>query len=124
MKKDHTKLIKWSHNRAGPDEEQDQQDSQGGVLLDTRTKADKPHLYRVLLHNDDFTPMEFVVEILRRFFSKSIQQATEIMLEVHHKGHAVCGVFPFEIAETKVTLVLETAKKNEYPLQCTMEKVP
>jgi ATP-dependent Clp protease adaptor protein ClpS len=109
---------------AGPQGDQEYEDSQGGLLLDTRTKADKPHLYRVVLHNDDYTPMDFVVEILRRFFSKSTQQATEIMLEVHHRGHAVCGIYPYEIAETKVTLVLETAKKNEYPLQCTMEKVP
>lgn len=113
-----------TNHQAGPHSDQGNEDSQGGLLLDTRTKADKPHLYRIILHNDDYTPMDFVVEILRRFFSKSTQQATEIMLEVHHRGYAVCGIFPYEIAETKVTLVLETAKKNEYPLQCTMEKVP
>ena len=122
--RDELELMITMQNRAGSHDEQGQEDIQGGVLLDTRTKADKPHLYRVILHNDDYTPMDFVVEILRRFFMKTAQQATEIMLEVHHKGYAVCGVYPYDIAETKVTLVIETAKKNEYPLQCTMEKVP
>lgn len=115
-----------NHDRtAGPRLEggYDGEQGDGGLLMETMTRVQKPSLYKVLLHNDDFTPMEFVVEVLRRYFNKSIHQATEIMLEVHHHGKSQCGVYPFEIAETKVTLVLEAAKENDYPLQCTMEKV-
>ena len=93
-----------------------------GVLTRTRIKPKKPAMYKVLLLNDDFTPMEFVVHILERFFSKDIQEATEIMLQVHHQGVGLCGVYTCEIAETKVHLVMDYARKNEHPLQCTMEK--
>lgn len=81
-----------------------------------------PPLYRVLLMNDDFTPMDFVIHILQRFFHKPMEEATRIMLEVHTKGAGVCGVFPHEIAETKVHLVNTYAKQNRFPLKCTMEK--
>jgi ATP-dependent Clp protease adaptor protein ClpS len=94
----------------------------GGVLTERSVKTARPSLYKVLLHNDDYTPMEFVVEVLMRFFSKAHEQATEIMLTVHHKGLAVCGVYPFEVAETKVAAVTEAAREAEYPLQCTMER--
>jgi ATP-dependent Clp protease adaptor protein ClpS len=93
-----------------------------GVLTRTRAVSKKPALYRVLLLNDDFTPMDFVVHVLERFFSKNKQEATEIMLQVHRRGVGVCGVYTYEVAETKVTLVMDYARKNEHPLQCTMEK--
>src|SRR4051812_5240260 len=93
-----------------------------GVLTRTRVATKKPAMYRVLLLNDDFTPMDFVVHILERFFSKNKQEATEIMLQVHRRGVGVCGTYTYEIAETKVSLVMDYARKNEHPLQCTMEK--
>ena len=85
-----------------------------------RTK--KPSLYRVLLLNDDYTPMEFVVYILERYFNRSREQATRIMLHVHQKGVGLCGVYTYEVAETKVAQVLDLAKRHEHPLQCVMEK--
>src|SRR4029077_3080488 len=104
--------------------EDDRRPSKTGVGLLTRTekKTRKPSLYRVLLLNDDFTPMDFVVHVLERFFSKNRQEATEIMLHVHRKGVGVCGTYTYEVAETKVTTVMEYARRNEHPLQCTMEK--
>lgn len=93
------------------------------VVTERKVQARAPHLYRVLLHNDDYTPMEFVVMVLETFFNKERSVATEIMLAVHTKGVGVCGVFPYEIAETKVALVMECARENEHPLQCTMERV-
>jgi ATP-dependent Clp protease adaptor protein ClpS len=92
------------------------------VITERKVQAKPPHLYRVLLHNDDYTPMEFVVMVLETFFNKDRSVATEIMLSVHTKGVGVCGVFPYEIAETKVALVMECARENEHPLQCTMER--
>jgi len=82
----------------------------------------KPSLYRVLLLNDDYTPMEFVVYVLERFFNKSREDATRIMLHVHQHGVGVCGVFTYEVAETKVSQVIDTARRHQHPLQCTMEK--
>ena len=93
-----------------------------GVLTRARPKTKKPSMYRVLLLNDDFTPMDFVVHVLERFFSKTQQEATEIMLEVHRKGVGVCGVYTYEVAETKVNLVMDHARRHEHPLQCTLEK--
>jgi ATP-dependent Clp protease adaptor protein ClpS len=81
-----------------------------------------PSMYKVILLNDDFTPMEFVVEVLQRFFNKDRETATEIMLQVHHQGQGVCGVYPRDIAETKVNQVMDYAREHEHPLQCTMEK--
>jgi ATP-dependent Clp protease adaptor protein ClpS len=95
---------------------------QSSILLKPRVKNEKPSLYKVLLLNDDYTPMEFVVHILERFFNKSRQEATDIMLHVHRKGVGVCGIFTYEVAETKVAQVLDFARQNEQPLQCTMEK--
>lgn len=92
------------------------------VALDVRPKTSKPPLYKVLLLNDDFTPMEFVVHILERFFGLNHAQAFEIMLTVHKKGLAVVGVFSHEIAETKVGQVMDFARRHQHPLQCTMEK--
>ncbi len=93
-----------------------------GVATRVKPKTKKPSLYRVLLLNDDFTPMEFVVHVLERFFSKSGEQATRIMLHVHNHGVGECGVFTFEVAETKVTQVMDFARKHQHPLQCVMEK--
>ena len=93
-----------------------------GTVTLTRTKTQKPAMYKVLLLNDDFTPMEFVIYVLQRFFSKSAEDATKIMLHVHQHGVGVCGVFTYEVAETKVTQVMDMARQHDHPLQCTMEK--
>lgn len=95
---------------------------QTGLLLKPRPKTKKPSMYKVLLLNDDYTPMEFVVHILERFFNKNRQEATDIMLHVHRRGVGICGVFTYEVAETKVQQVMDFARANEQPLQCTMEK--
>ena len=99
-------------------------DEDGGLGLATKTrvKTRKPSMYRVLLLNDDYTPMEFVVQVLEKFFGKSPDQAMRIMLHVHQKGVGVCGVYTYEVAETKVAQVMDTARRHEHPLQCTMEK--
>ncbi len=93
-----------------------------GVLTQERPKTKRPSRYRVLLLNDDYTPMEFVVEILERIFNKTHQEAVQIMLHVHQNGVGLCGVYTYEVAETKVAQVLDHAKRNQHPLQCTMEK--
>jgi ATP-dependent Clp protease adaptor protein ClpS len=97
-------------------------DNQTGVITRTEAKTKKPSLYKVLLLNDDYTPMEFVVHVLERFFNKGREEATRIMLHVHQKGVGVCGVFTYEVAETKVTQVMDFARNHQHPLQCTMEK--
>jgi ATP-dependent Clp protease adaptor protein ClpS len=93
-----------------------------GVALQTRTRTKKPALYKVLMLNDDYTPMEFVVHVLERFFGKSRQEATTIMMHVHRRGVGVCGVYTYEVAETKVNQVTEFARRNQHPLRCTLEK--
>ena len=107
---------------AGQSDDADGDGTGVGVATRTRTRTRKPTPYRVLMLNDDYTPMEFVVHVLERFFGTNRQQAIEIMLTVHRKGLAVVGVFSFEIAETKVTQVMDYARRNQHPLQCTMEK--
>jgi ATP-dependent Clp protease adaptor protein ClpS len=97
-------------------------DSNTGVATRTKPKTKKPSMYKVLMLNDDFTPMEFVVHVLERFFSKGREEATRIMLHVHRRGVGVCGVFPYEIAETKVTQVMDFARQHQHPLRCTLEK--
>lgn len=98
-------------------------DGQGtGLATRTRTKTKRPSLYRVLLLNDDYTPMEFVVHVLERFFNKGRDDATRVMLHVHHHGVGECGIYTYEIAETKVTQVMDFARKHQHPLQCVMEK--
>ena len=92
------------------------------VITKTKPQTKRPNLYRVLLLNDDYTPMEFVVLVLERFFNKDREAATRIMLHVHHHGIGECGVFTYEIAETKVTQVMDFARKHQHPLQCVMEK--
>lgn len=91
------------------------------AVQETRPKLQKPRLYKVILLNDDYTPMEFVVIILERFFTKTPEQATRIMLDVHQKGMGVCGVYDREIAEMKVQQVISFAQESKHPLQCTME---
>ena len=97
-------------------------DANTGLLTKTVEKTKKPNLYRVLLLNDDYTPMEFVIVVLQRFFNKTLEQATTIMLHVHQNGVGECGVFTYEIAETKVTQVMDFARKHQHPLQCIMDK--
>lgn len=92
------------------------------VITRTRPKTKKPSLYRVLLLNDDYTPMEFVIVVLEKFFQKGRDDATRIMLHVHNHGVGECGVYTYEVAETKVTQVMDFAKQNQHPLQCVMEK--
>jgi ATP-dependent Clp protease adaptor protein ClpS len=120
--------------RGGPDE--DDGDDQGGgggqgggdgkdqigIATKTRAKSKKPSQFKVLMLNDDYTPMEFVVLVLKRFFHMDLEQATQVMLHVHQKGVGICGVFPYDIAETKVTQVMDFARQNQHPLQCMLEK--
>jgi ATP-dependent Clp protease adaptor protein ClpS len=111
---------------AGPDEDSvgggNDGDEQVGLATKTRTRTKKPKQYKVLMLNDDYTPMEFVVMVLKRFFRMDLEQATRVMLHVHQKGVGVCGVFPYEVAETKVNQVMDYAKANQHPLQCTLEE--
>jgi ATP-dependent Clp protease adaptor protein ClpS len=110
------------HRDAFKMSDRSQDDSDTSILTATKPKTKRPPLYKVLLLNDDFTPMEFVVHVLERFFGLSHAQAFEIMLTVHKKGVAVVGVFSHEIAETKVAQVMDFARRHQHPLQCTMEK--
>ena len=113
-------------DRNGPDRNDDKGGNDGrtntGVVVKPRAKVKKPSMYKVLMLNDDYTPMEFVVHVLEKYFAKSTEEATRIMLHVHQKGVGVCGVFTFEVAETKVNQTMELARKNQHPLQCTLEK--
>ena len=93
-----------------------------GVVTKTRPRTKKPALYKVLMLNDDYTPMEFVVHVLERFFNKRREEATQIMLHVHRRGVGICGVYTYEVAETKVTQVVDYARQHQHPLQCTLEK--
>jgi len=93
-----------------------------GVATKTKVRTQKPPMYQVLLLNDDYTPMEFVIYVLERFFQKTNEDATRIMLHVHQKGVGVCGIFTYEVAETKVNQVIDFARQHQHPLQCTLEK--
>ncbi len=95
---------------------------ENGVVTKTRPKVKRPSMYRVLLLNDDYTPTDFVVHVLERYFNKGREDATRIMLQVHHHGIGECGTYTYEVAETKVTQVMDFARKNQHPLQCIMEK--
>lgn len=105
-------MAEWEHESA----------DDGAVLTETQKRAQKPPLYKVLLHNDDFTSMEFVVYVLQAIFQKSEQDAVRIMLAVHHQGHGVAGVYTYEIAESKVNKVSQLAQAHDYPLLCTLEE--
>lgn len=101
---------------------QDESDSDTTTAVKSRPKLKRPSLYKVFLLNDDYTPMEFVILVLMRYFSKSPQDAERIMLEVHHQGAGLAGIFPFEVAETKVFTVNEFSRRQKHPLKCTMEE--
>jgi ATP-dependent Clp protease adaptor protein ClpS len=109
---------------SGPDEDEGNGGGgdQLGVATKTRTRPKKPSQFKVLMLNDDYTPMEFVVLVLKRFFHMDLEQATRVMLHVHQKGVGVCGIFPYDIADTKVNQVMDFARQNQHPLQCTLEK--
>ncbi len=111
-----------SKNQDNDPDDGDTPEKHSSVLLKTRPKTKKPSMYKVLLLNDDYTSMDFVVHVLERFFNKNRQEATDIMLHVHRRGVGVCGIYTYEVAETKVTRVMDFARANEQPLQCTMEK--
>ena len=120
-------LVGPASVRAAKDPQKDGEDGAGrgngtAVITRTRTQTRRPGMYRVLLLNDDYTPMEFVVAVLRKYFSKGAEEATRIMLHVHQHGVGECGVFTYEVAETKVTQVMDYARKHQHPLQCIMEK--
>jgi ATP-dependent Clp protease adaptor protein ClpS len=106
------------------DDANDGEGGQGqiGTATKTRTKPKKPSQYKVLMLNDDYTPMEFVVLVLKRYFRMDMEQATRVMLHVHQRGVGVCGIFPYEVAETKVNQVMDFAREHQHPLQCTLEK--
>ncbi|MGY6634027.1 MAG: ATP-dependent Clp protease adapter ClpS [Alkalilacustris sp.] len=106
----------------GPEDDGPRRSGDTSVLTKPRTRTQRPPLYKVLLLNDDYTPMEFVVHVLERFFGMTHAQAFDLMLTVHKKGVAVVGVFSFEVAETKVAQVMDFARRHQHPLQCTMEK--
>ncbi len=107
---------------ATDDDRIDDRDGDLGVATKTRTKTKTPSPYKVLMLNDDYTPMEFVVHVLQSIFKMGLEDATRVMLHVHQRGVGVCGIFPYEIAETKITQVIDLARENQHPLQCTLEK--
>jgi ATP-dependent Clp protease adaptor protein ClpS len=115
-------LTPMSPFAMGDSDRDDDEGTSTGVATRTRAKTKKPTPYRVLMLNDDYTPMEFVVLVLQRFFKMDMEEATRVMLAVHQRGVGVCGVFSYEVAETKVAQVLDFARQNQHPLQCTLEK--
>jgi ATP-dependent Clp protease adaptor protein ClpS len=122
MGNDYERRILWARSRDGDEN----RDGGGGIVTERRTKEQaktkKPPLYKCILLNDDYTPMEFVVEILKQIFFKQHAEATRIMLHVHQNGMGIAGVYPYEIAETKVRTVEEMAREAQYPLKCVLEK--
>lgn len=104
------------------DHRYDDDEGDTGLAVKPRSKTQKPSMYKVLLLNDDYTPMEFVIHILERYFSKNEDEATQIMLSVHTKGVGICGVFTYEVAETKAAQVMDLARQSQHPLQCSIEK--
>ena len=116
------RVVAAGEDDDGPGTGINDDEGQAGVATKTRTRTKKPSQYKVLLLNDDYTPMEFVVMVLKRFFRMDLEQATRVMLHVHQKGVGVCGVYPYEVAETKVNQVMDCARENQHPLQCTLEK--
>lgn len=116
------RAAEWNGDEDGGKDDGGTGGNQVGVATKTRAKPKKPNQYKVLMLNDDYTPMEFVVMVLKRFFGMDLEQATRVMLHVHQRGVGVCGIFPYEIAETKVNQVMDFARQNQHPLQCTLEK--
>jgi len=117
-----TPVSRISRMSSSDNDRPDNGGPQTGVVIKTRPKTKRPSMYKVLMLNDDYTPMEFVVHVLERFFGKNRDEATQIMLHVHQRGVGVCGVYTYEVAETKVTQVMDLARQNQHPLQCTIEK--
>jgi len=116
-------MIEIRMNGDGKDDDRhDDGDGNTGVIIETRPKTKKPSMYKVLMLNDDYTPMEFVIHVLERFFNRTQQDATQIMLHVHQRGVGVCGVYTYEVAETKVAQTMDLARQHQHPLQCTIEK--
>jgi ATP-dependent Clp protease adaptor protein ClpS len=115
-------LAQWSPHMAENDDQDQDRRGGVGVATKTRTRTKQPAPYKVLMLNDDYTPMEFVVHCLQRFFHMSMEDATRVMLHVHQKGVGVCGIFSYEVAETKVSQVIDFARQHQHPLQCTLEK--
>ena len=109
-------------SKKGENNTDDEDGLEHGVAVKTRPKTKKPSMYKVLMLNDDYTPMEFVILVLENFFNKSHEEATRIMLHVHQKGVGICGVYTYEIAETKVNQTMDLAQQHQHPLQCTIEK--
>lgn len=107
---------------AGGDDGASDDENEVGIATKPKTRPKKPSQYKVLMLNDDYTPMEFVVMVLKRFFGMDLEQATRVMLHVHQRGVGVCGIFTYEVAETKVNQVMDFARQNQHPLQCTLEK--
>lgn len=107
---------------SGGGDKRREDDGDTGLATKTKPKTKKPSMYKVLMLNDDYTPMEFVVHVLKRFFSMDTDEATRVMLHVHQRGVGVCGIFSYEVAETKVNQVMDFARQNQHPLQCTLEK--
>jgi len=118
--------LRWRRPRLADDDKKGRGSTPPGpgtaVITKTKPQTKRPSLYRVLILNDDYTPMEFVVHVLERFFNKDHEAATRIMLHVHHHGIGECGIYTYEVAETKVTQVMDFARKHQHPLQCVMEK--
>ena len=121
---DHSLPLFHAQKRAGPpgNDPEDNEGEGGLAIAPAKPKLKRPPLYRVILLNDDYTPMEFVVFVLEHFFSKTREEAQSIMLHVHTRGVGICGVFTYEVAETKATQVMDSARKEGHPLQCTLEK--
>lgn len=116
-------MVRAPVTAAGGNQDSDSDgEGQVGIATKTRAKPKKPSQYKVLMLNDDYTPMEFVVLVLKRFFGMDLEQATRVMLHVHQRGVGVCGIFTYEVAETKVNQVMDFARQNQHPLQCTLEK--
>ncbi len=122
MNDDNPDFPGFDDSEPGRHDHDTNEDKQTGLLLKPRPKTKKPAMYKVLILNDDYTPMEFVVHILERFFNKNRQEATDVMLHVHRRGVGLCGIYTYEVAETKVAQVMDFARTNEQPLQCTLEK--
>jgi ATP-dependent Clp protease adaptor protein ClpS len=104
------------------DKDKKQDRGSGQIILESRTQTKKPSMYKVVMMNDDYTPMEFVVHVLQQFFGRSVDEATQIMLNVHQRGVGICGIYSFEIAETKASKTMEYARQKEHPLQLQLEK--
>ena len=117
-------MFDWMNHSAGPGDFEDDDGfaPETGTVTKTRKKTQRPKLFKVMLLNDDYTPMDFVVHILQKFFRMTLEQATQVMLAVHQQGLGVCGIFPYEVAETKVRNVMDYSKKHGHPLQCTLEE--